>query len=54
LRIGEMDMVAEEAEAAGRVDCRERLEEQPPEQAREHAHRQEESRPAGYPALAIG
>ena len=29
------------------------LQEQPAEQAREHAHRQEEARPARHPALAV-
>ena len=54
LSIGEMNMVAEEAEAADRVGCDELLQEQSPEQAGEHADGQEESRPTGHPALAVG
>src|SRR6266436_5796728 len=54
LRSGEMGVVAEEAEAAGRMGCGERLEEQPAEQAGEHAHGEEESGPAGHPMLAVG
>jgi hypothetical protein len=53
LRIGQMSIVAEGAEAAGGVGCQERLEEQPAEQAREHAHRQEEAGPARHPTLAV-
>ena len=49
LRIGQMYVVAEEAEAAGRVGGDERLEEQPAEQAREHAHGEEEIRAARHP-----
>jgi hypothetical protein len=44
-----MGMIAEEAEAAGRVCGRERLEKQPAEQAREHTHREEEAGPARQP-----
>ena len=33
---------------------RKRLQEQPPEQAGEDAHREEEARPTRYPALAVG
>ena len=46
-------MIAEEVEAAGVVGRGEPLQEQPPEQPREHAHGQEEARPAGDPALAV-
>ena len=49
-----MGVIAEEAQAAGLVGGDELLQEQPPEQAREHAHGQEEARPAGHPALAVG
>jgi len=54
LRLGEMGVIAEEAQAAGRMGGRERREEQPSEQAGEHTHRQEEPRPAGHPVLAVG
>jgi hypothetical protein len=43
LSIGEMNMVAEETEAADRVGGDELLQEQSPEQAGEHADGQEES-----------
>src|SRR5258705_13415531 len=49
-----MNMVAEETEAADRVGGDELLQEQSPEQAGEHADGQEESRPTGHPALAVG
>jgi hypothetical protein len=46
-------MIAEELQVAGLV-CREQpLQEQPAEQARQHAHRQEEAGAARHPALAI-
>jgi hypothetical protein len=48
-RIGEGYVVAEEIEATGRVGGGECLEEQPAEQAGEHAHGEEESGPAGHP-----
>ena len=35
----------------GRLQLRQK---QPPKESREHAHRQEETRAAGHPALAIG
>ena len=44
-------MIAEEVQAAGLVGRGEPLQEQPAEQAREHAHRQEEAGPARDPAL---
>jgi hypothetical protein len=47
LCICQMDVVAEEAEAAGLVGSDELLQEQSPEQAREYAHGEEEPRPAG-------
>ena len=46
-------MIAEELQPAGRVGGGEPRQEQPAEQAREHAHRQEEAGPARYPALAV-
>ncbi len=46
-------MVAEELQAAGLVGREQPLQEQPSEQAREHAHRQEEAGSARYPALAV-
>jgi hypothetical protein len=45
LRIGQIGVVAEEAEAAGLVGRDELRKEQSPEQAGEHAHREEEPRP---------
>ena len=48
LRIGERSILAEEAEAAGRVDGGECLEEQPAEQAGEHGHL------SGAQASAVG
>ena len=53
LRISQMGVIAEEAQAAGLVGGDELLQEQTAEQAG-HAHGQEESRPARYPALAVG
>ena len=53
LRIGEMGGLTEEAEAAGGMGGHELLQEQSPEQAGEHAHREEEARPARHPALAV-
>src|SRR5208282_5039863 len=46
-------MIAEEVEAASLVRRREHLEEEPAEQARQHAHGQEECWPASDPARAI-
>lgn len=54
LRVGKQGMIAEEVEAAGGVRRHELLQEQPAEQAGEHAHGEKESRPAGHPALAVG
>jgi len=47
-------MIGEECQEAGSVGRDQPLQEQPAEQAREHADRQEEAGPAGYPALAVG
>ena len=48
-----MSVVAEEVEAVGLMGGRECFEEQPPEQAGEHGHRQEEAGLAAYPARAV-
>ena len=46
-------VVAEELEASGLVGCDEFAQEQSPEQAGEHPHRQKESRSARHPARAV-
>ena len=46
-------MIAEERQLAGFVGRDQLLQEQPPEQARQHPHRQEEAGPARHPALAV-
>ncbi len=46
-------MFTEELQLAGTVGIAELLEEQPPEQLREHAHGQEEPRPAGDPTFTV-
>src|SRR5258707_14716802 len=46
-------MIAEELQTAGLVGGVQHGEEQPSEQAREHAHRQEEAGPGRHPALAV-
>ncbi len=51
---GPKAVLAEEAQAAGLVGRNQPLQEEPSEQPREHAHRQEEARPAGDPFFAIG
>ena len=48
--VGEGREIAEEGEAAGRVQGRDPVEEEAAEQARQHADRQEEAGPAGDPA----
>ena len=53
LQVGESGMIAEELQMAGFVGRDQLLQEQPAEQAREHAHRQEEAGPARYPAFAV-
>jgi hypothetical protein len=53
MRVGKRYMIAEELQAAVLMCGEEPLQEQPPEQAREHAHRQEEAWPARYPARAV-
>ena len=52
--VGERRQIAEEGEPAGAMGRGQPVEEQPAEQAREHAHGQEEARPAGDPARAVG
>ncbi|KXU84698.1 hypothetical protein CR51_41950 [Caballeronia megalochromosomata] len=52
-RVGESGILTEELQPATPVCLRERFEEAPAEQAREHAHRQKEARSAGNPALTI-
>jgi hypothetical protein len=49
LRIGQMDIVAEEAQAAGLVGGDELPQEQPAKQAGEHTDGEEEARSARYP-----
>ena len=53
LRVGESGVIAEELQAVGLVCGEQPLQEQPSEQAREHAHRQKETRSTGYPTLAV-
>src|ERR1700704_5804908 len=53
LRVRESGMIAEELQAACLMGRDQPLQKQPAEQTREHAHRQEEARPARYPALAV-
>jgi hypothetical protein len=53
LRIDKPGMLAEELQLTGLISGAELVQEQPAEQFREHAHRQEEARPARYPALCI-
>src|SRR5271166_3873682 len=52
--VGERREVAEEDEAVGLLQGREAVEEQAAEEAREHAHGQEESGLAGDPARPVG
>ena len=51
--VGEGREIAEEGEAAGRMQGREPVEEEAAEQARQHAHRQEEVSLAGDPARPV-
>ena len=53
LRIGESSKIAEELQVFGLVSGEKLLQEQSAEQAREHAHRQEEAGPGCHPALAV-
>ncbi len=53
LRLGDMGVIPEEAQAAGLMRGDELLQEQSPEQAGEHTHREEESGPAGHPTLTV-
>ncbi|MGF6963135.1 hypothetical protein OKW43_000140 [Paraburkholderia sp. WC7.3g] len=52
--IGERRILAKELQLAAPVGIGERFKEATPEQAREHAHRQEEAGTAGNPAPAVG
>ena len=52
-RLHEPGEIAEELDLAPAVHLREAVEEQAPEQTREHPYRQEEARPAGGPTAAI-
>ena len=45
--------LAEERQPARRVGVGERRQEEPPEQARQHPHRQQEAGPAAHPARAV-
>ena len=47
-------MLAEELQLAGLMQPLKLIEEASPEQSRQHAHRQEEPRPAVHPSLAVG
>src|ERR1700736_2978612 len=51
--LGECGVVAEEREAVGLVRRCEHLQEEPTEQAREHADGEKECRPTSDPALAV-
>ena len=51
--VGERREVAEEGEASGRMQGCEAFEEEAAEEAREHAHRQEEATLAGNPARSV-
>ena len=50
LGVGQRRVLAEELQLAGLMHPQQLFEEAPPEQPREHPHRQEEARPAGDPA----
>ena len=54
LRIGENGVIAEELQAACLMGRGQLLQEQPAEQAREHADGEEEAGPARHPALTVG
>jgi hypothetical protein len=49
-RVGERSVIAVERQLVGGVCGDQHLQEQPPEQAREHPHGQEEAAPARYPS----
>src|SRR5271157_4100854 len=51
--VGERGEVAEEGEAAGRVQGFEAVEKEPAEETRQHTHRQEEAGLAGDPARTV-
>ena len=52
-RLGECSILTEEVQLASVMRLGQFLEEAASEQAREHAHRQEEARPAGHPTLTV-
>ena len=52
--VTDLSLDVEEGEVAGRMGGHQLFQEQAPEQVREHAHVEEEARPAGNPFLAIG
>ena len=51
--VREFGVRAKELQAPGGMGGDELFQKQPSEQPREHAHRQEEARPAGHPALTV-
>ena len=51
--LGAWGQIAEENESASRIQVGETVEKEPAEQARQHAHRQEEVLLAGDPARAV-
>src|ERR1700757_4589047 len=53
LRVGQLGMLTEELQLPGFVSSGELVEQQSPEQSRQHAYRQEEVRSAFDPALAV-
>src|ERR1700732_2605862 len=53
IAVREVGMRAKDLQAPGSMGGDELFQKQPAEQPREHAHRQEEARPAGYPPLAV-
>ena len=53
LRVGQFGDIAEEVQLSGLEGSAQRLQKQPPEQARQHPDRQEEARTAGNPAGAV-
>src|ERR1700736_1135332 len=53
IAVREVGVRAKELQAPGGMGGDELFQRQPAEQPREHAHRQEEARPAGYPPLAV-
>ena len=52
--LGESRVLAKELKPSTLMSISERFEEAPAKQARQHTHGQEEARPTGDPAFAIG